>query len=73
VGLFVLARILFVARRNQIIWSLLALEIMNLGLLNYVGLHFNAAWLLYLIRFQVMESVLLILLVLIRLREVLRI
>jgi len=69
----VLGRILFVARSNQIIWSLLALEMMNLGLLNFVGLHFNSAWLLYLIRFQVMESVLLILLVLMSLREVLRI
>jgi hypothetical protein len=68
----VLAAILFVVRRNQIIWSLLALEIINLGLLNYVGLHFDSAWLLYLISFQVIERVLLILLVLIRLREALR-
>lgn len=45
---------------------------MNLGLLNYVGLHFDSAWLLYLISFQVMERVLLILLVLISLREALR-
>lgn len=61
--------IIFVLRSEATFWALIALEIINLSVLNWVSLYTNPAVFVIVITIQVIESVLLLILFLLNLRD----